>query len=349
MMDPCEVRPVQTCDRLIGGFFGLELPAPRGGFAELWHVTEGPTFANARSAFAALIQAVDPPRVWLPAYICEELVKVVPGEKLAFYPVGEKLMPVTGILESSTRPGDIVLGVNYFGRPPHLAFLEFVERRQDLVFVEDCAQSIDTGMPPWGHWRLFSPRKLMGVPDGGLLLASSTHPLTVPPSSPMFDMSTFEASIRRFEDEGETQNAAWHAANQMRESAESVSNRRMSRLSGALLHLLDPTPIIARRRANFAALQERLTRLSFLNDGSPAYVPFGFPIRLARGKRDGIISELASTGIFVARHWNKLPSPAQIFQNEHRLASELMTLPCDQRYGPDDIARIAAAVEVAVS
>ena len=23
----------------------------------------------------------------------------------------------------------------------------------DLVIVEDCAHSIDTGMPAWGHWR----------------------------------------------------------------------------------------------------------------------------------------------------------------------------------------------------
>ena len=336
-------------DRLIGGFFGLELPEPRGGFAELWQVTGGATFTNARSAFAALIQTVDPPRVWLPAYICEELVKVVPEERLAFYPVGQKLMPATDILESSTRPGDMVLGVNYFGRPPNHAFLEFIEQRQDLVFVEDCAQAIDTGIPPWGHWRLFSPRKLMGIPDGGLLLASRTHSMTVPSSPPLFDMLIFEPSLRRFEDEMETQNAVWHAANLMRERAETVSNRRMSHLSGALLHLLDPTRIIARRRANFAVLQERLTQLSFLKDGSPNYVPFGFPIRVARGKCDGIIVELASTGIFVARHWSNLPSPAEIFQEEHRLAAELMTLPCDQRYSLDDMARIASAVEVAVS
>ena len=250
------------------------------GLRSCGKLPEGATFTNARSAFAALIQTVDPARVWLPAYICEELAKVVPEERLAFYPLGQKLTPVIDILESSTRPGDMVLGVNYFGRPPEPAFLHFLERRQDIVFVEDCAEAIDTGIPPWGHWRLFSPRKVIGVPDGGLLLDSLTHFMTVALSSPLFDMLIFEASLRRFEDEVETQNAAWHTANQMRERAETVSNRRMSRLSGALLHLLDPTPIIARRRANFSVLQERLTQLSFLKDQSPNYVPFGFPIRV---------------------------------------------------------------------
>ena len=338
-----------TGNRLIGGFFGLELPEALGGFISLWDVPARPAFANARSALAALVEATAPPKVWLPAYICAEMADAVPAGKLAFYPVGDGLTPDIGVLESSARPGDLVLAVNFFGRAPAREFLDFVGQRTDLVVVEDCAHSIDTGVPAWGHWRLFSPRKLMGVPDGGLLIPS--RPQTIIPTglASEFDMAIFEAALRRFEDEEETRNASWHAANQARESAGQISNRRMSRLSRTLLGLLDPGPVIRRRKENFAALQERLAQFAFLKDRVPAYVPFGFPVRVDSRRRHGILSALSARGIFAACHWNDLPSPAGMFPAEHQLAAELITLPCDQRYGPEDMAQVAAEFAAAVS
>jgi len=338
-----------TGHKLIGGFFELELPEASGGFLSLWDVQAGPAFLNARSAFAALVEAAAPAKVWLPAYICTQMAEAVPAGKLAFYPVGDSLTPDIRVLEASTRPGDVVLAVNFFGRAPAREFLDFIRQHAELVVVEDCAHSIDTGMPAWGHWRLFSPRKLTGVPDGGLLVPSRPQAITVPGPTSEFDMAIFEAAFRRFEDEDETRNATGHAVNQARESAGRVSNRQMSRLSRTLLGLLDPGPVIHRRKANSAVLQERLSQFAFLKDRDPVYVPFGFPVRVDTHRRDGILAALSAQGVFAARHWTDLPSPAAMFPGEHRLAAELMTLPCDQRYGPEDMARIAAAFEAAVS
>ncbi len=128
-----------------------------------------------------------------------------------------------------------------------------------------------------------------------------------------------------------------------------VSRRRMSRLSHALLGLLDPRPIIRRRKENFALLLSRLGSVAFLVDEVPDYAPFGFPIRLDNGRRDVVLRALCDAGIFAACHWKTLPSPRQTFAIEHRLADELLTLPCDQRYGPSDMALVADMVEDALA
>jgi dTDP-4-amino-4,6-dideoxygalactose transaminase len=349
---PDDQSEAMAAGRLIGGFFELDIPSsPHGGLWALWDVEPGPTFAfaNARSAFAALITALMPVRVWLPAYICRELAEAVPTDKLAFYPVDDNLTPDVPILAASARAGDIVLAVNFFGRPPAPEFIAFADERSDLCVVEDCAQSIGTGGAAWGHWRLYSPRKLVGVPDGGLLVATRLGARACVETVAAFDVGVFGPALRRFEDDAEMESVTWHAANQERERRIAVSRTRMSRLSRRLLELLDPGPIIRRRKENFAVLQQRLSVLAFMRDRAPPYVPFGFPIRVPRDRRDATVAALATRGIFAARHWCDLPSPAEIFAREHGLAQELITLPCDQRYEANDMLRVAAAVEDALS
>jgi hypothetical protein len=48
--------------------------------------------------------------------------------------------------------------------------------------------------------------------------------------------------------------------------------------------------------------------------------------------------------IFAARHWRELPVQPREFRIEHSIAQELVTLPCDYRYGERDMHRVADAV-----
>src|SRR6266852_5720649 len=161
--------------RYIGGFFGIELP-PAGtpGLASFWSMPINPalTYVNGRSALAALLASVSPSKLWLPAYICRSVVQAAEATDTTFdfFPVNEMLQPDTAFLDSVARAGEIVLAVDYFGRSPEPEFLDFVERRRDLQFVEDACHAFDTGTAQWGHWCLRSPRKLVGVPDGGFLI-----------------------------------------------------------------------------------------------------------------------------------------------------------------------------------
>src|SRR6476661_5415079 len=104
----------------IGGFFELETPQPSSmGLARLWRAEATPwAFANARSAFAALIDVSPDANVWLPAFICKELGEAVPLERRFFYSLDGSLSPDFEVIEAEARSNDIVLAVNFFGRPP---------------------------------------------------------------------------------------------------------------------------------------------------------------------------------------------------------------------------------------
>jgi hypothetical protein len=333
--------------RPIGGFLGLELPAKDGGFRALWGASDpSRAYVNASSALAALVRAMPRGTVWLPAYICPELARAVPPDRLRYYPLDAELSPRADVLAASVRPGDILVAVDYFGRAPGTAFLDYVAAQPNVVFVEDSAQAIDTGTAAWGDWRLFSPRKVIGVPDGGLLVARSAKARAVilPDSMPdgIEAAECAAPQLARYEDEAETHNDVWFALNRAKEQAMPLSGRRVSRLTWALLGLLEPEPIADARRGNYDVLAARLADWAFLKDVRPPYVPLGFPVRLPPGARQRVQQHLYRQRVFPAVHWDNLPSPAAEFPNEHALSGALLTLPCDQRYGAAEMERVAA-------
>lgn len=101
----------------LGGFFGLDLPESRGGLVRHWGAQHGLGWFNATSALAALIRTLDPPAVWFPAFLCPELAEAAPEARRRFYPLDKALAPDMSALGDLAQ-GDLVLGVNYFGRDP---------------------------------------------------------------------------------------------------------------------------------------------------------------------------------------------------------------------------------------
>lgn len=340
--------------RLIGGFLGLELPAGDGGFRKLWGASdERLAFVNATSAFASLLGVAKSGAVWLPAYICPEFSRAVAADRLRYYPLDAELSPRVDVLQRAVRAGDILVGVDFFGRPPGQAFLDFVASHTDVLFVEDCAQAIDTGRPPWGDWRLFSPRKVVGVADGGIMVAHSAKATAMNLCSAVPDdldaVDFARPQLARFEDTTETLNELWFPMNRAKEKTLPVVNRRISRLTWSILGLLDAETIAQKRRDNFATLASRLAPWAFLADRHPQFVPVGFPVKLPPGLRAHVQEHLYRHRVFPAVHWANLPSPAAEFPDEHALAGSLLTLPCDQRYETAEMERVAALFLEAVN
>lgn len=334
--------------KVLGGPYGLEFPAGEGGLFAHWNLPADLNyfFRNARSALSALCKYINPPRVWIPTYICKAVLEALSTAQVRVYPVGQCLAPNSDWLNDALMPGDVVLGVNYFGKSPDREFLSLVKHRKDITFIEDCAHTIDTGQAHWGTWRLYSPRKLLGVCDGGILAPSL--PSDAPPfkTVPSFDLNVFTSSLMRLEDSDEELWPEWHEANERYVMDMQITNRRMTQLSIAILKVADPQRMIARRKTNFAVLAERLSELAFLEGsefeaGLPNFTPFGFPIRLPNSTRNILRSTLFERGIYAGRHWEPLPDLVQEFEEEAVLSRELLTLPCDQRYDEDDMDTIA--------
>jgi len=338
-------------NRLIGGFLEFErLPRQPDSLAERLGLPANATrtFANARSALSSFLRSRGVKRLWLPAYGCPSLTDAatLAGVEAVYFGVGVQLEPDVSTLARDARAGDAVLAIDYFGRPPGAAFKAFASSRSDLLLIEDAVQALDTGEPPWGGWCLHSPRKLVGVADGGFLSPAGTIGADAQSTGPG-DPARWRAAMMRLEDTQGTTNALWHGVNQARERRERVSSDPMSTLSAMVLHAVPSAPVARARHENYSGLAISLGDLAFLGDASPSFVPFGFPIRLPGDQRDRVAAALADRGVFAAVHWRTLAAPP-CFKAEHALSRELLTLPCDQRYTPEDMARVAEVVASAV-
>lgn len=333
--------------KAIGGFLPLRLGSSSASGRSYWDlmtagVEAGWYFHNARSALATLLAQQRPSRVWLPAFVCVEVAATVPpGTATMYYTLDDDLYPRVDLLARSLQEGDCVVGVEYFGRPLPSEFRELVAHRRDVGWIEDRAHALAPAKLGWGDWLLYSPRKVTGVPDGGVLVARSK---TLPPSStvPLVDMSFVAPALARFEDFDECHNERWYAAYRDIESRMAVGNLQMSRLTSQLLRQSNADADGALRRRNFAILAERLERHAFIRDHTPEFAPLGFPIHT--NDAQNVSESLARQRIFAARHWKELPSDAAVFRAEHNLAATLLTLPCDYRYDTSDMYRVADAV-----
>ncbi len=104
----------------------------------------------------------------------------------------------------------------------------------------------------------------------------------------------------------------------------------------------DYSAIAERRRRNYAILGEALGRFAIFPDLPDQVVPLGFPMRAK--DRDQLQQVLFHREIFPPIHWPIEGVVPAEFGASHRLAAEILTLPCDQRYGNADMERMARLV-----
>jgi hypothetical protein len=329
----------------IGGFFERHQPDGRGASVlERW--TEGrphAAFVNARSAFAALAAAFPQATVWLPAFLCADLVQPAYARRTRFYPVKDGFEPDLDLLEAEAKAGDLVLVTAYFGLPVGDGARRVLTRRPDLHVVEDRAQALDPGPGVPGAWRLYSPRKLLGVADGGLLIAPDDASALPQPTEQADSAALWAAPLLRTEDPPGRNNAQWHGANQAKEAAMAVGSQAMTDLSLSILAQTSLASLAAPRLRNWRVLDAHLRSWSAL-PADPASPPLGYVLRLAPDLRDKLLSGLHAERIFAAAHWPRIAGPAEDFPREAGWSRRLITLPCDHRYDEAAMARIAGRV-----
>jgi dTDP-4-amino-4,6-dideoxygalactose transaminase len=121
----------------------------------------------------------------------------------------------------------------------------------------------------------------------------------------------------------------------------------MSELSRVLLrNSFDYSTIAQRRVDNYLALADKLGSSALFPCLPDQTVPLGFPIRTK--ERDKVRQALFAHEIYPPVHWPIQGVVSKEYGDSHKLASEIMTLPCDQRYNREDMDRMARLVAEAL-
>jgi dTDP-4-amino-4,6-dideoxygalactose transaminase len=301
-------------------------------------------FANARSALAALLIRREVRRVWLPAYVCGAVAEAAAAARVnpCYYAVTLRLEPDFAALERDLAGADAVVIVDYFGRPPGDAWRNLIARRPEVLFIEDRAQALDPGEASLAEAVIYSPRKLLGVADGGMLFSRTPTP---GPSEPA-DARLWAPQDARADDPGGLAAETWRPLftaieDAMQPNATAATARTLEALKSTALG-----PIAVARRANWRQLAEALGPWALWPEATPGFAPLAFPILTADPKL--AVAALAGARVWAPRHWASLPSDPYAFPDAHRLAGACVSLPLDQRYRAQDMNRIIETVAASV-
>lgn len=294
-------------------------------------------------ALLNILQRGGKKEAWLPAYCCSSVLLPFRrlGFKLHFYTMGRDL----------ASPGALPLDLNdltfvfihYFGKRNRAIqhYLMHCKSHQNFFVIEDCVQALFTRELGNFDYAVYSLRKFLPLPDGALLASATplSHTNLAPPDEGFVSRRLIGKLIREKVDNTGFLDLFAEAEAFIDKCPEP---RAMSFLSRYLLARLDPSPITARRRANFNHLLYSLKKTSVpikplfhkLEEGE---VPLGLPIRLTPGLRNPLRSHLINHGIYCPVHWSLADASQASFPAEQLLSKSLLTLPLDQSLAPGQL------------
>lgn len=309
--------------------------------------------ACGRDALRSVVDLVAPTRLWIPSYLCQELVTPLLGSglELRCYPDSplDSPLDLRGI---GLRARDAILLVNYFGLASSARVLP--TEVQDVTIVEDhthgpcstwaqssqadyCFASLRKSLPITDGAVLWSPRgrDLPGDITAGTHRSGPIHRRL----SGMLMKSLYldghqvsKSAFRKLLDDGEGQIARG-------------STSIMSPLSSALVDVFPFEAWRSARRRNFMRLAEGLRgAVSFdvLEPSDPREAPFAVACVFSdTGSCAAAHANLVARDVYPSRLW-PLDDPAlDGVPREHvLLARRMFALPCDGRYGPSDVDRV---------
>lgn len=307
-----------------------------GGYLELEHFSgeefypEAVAVNNARNALLYILRARSAKKIWLPFFLCESVQTMCKREGIEFglYHVGEKFEP---LFQGELADGEYLYIVNYYGSLSPEEEQNIIGRYQNVIF--DHVQAFFQ-RPTSGADTVYSCRKYFGVPDGGYAFTNARikEELDEDVSNHRFChlLGRFEAS---------SASEYYSEFKQNDRSFLEADLKKMSKLTHNLLQAVDYERVQNQREENYQVLSDALGERNSLKLSIPAG-PYAYPFYCKNGMQ--VKLALAQKGIFVPTLWpNVLEQGNEL---ERDFAANILPLPCDQRYGSDDMQRVADEV-----
>ena len=178
--------------------------------------------------------------------------------------------------------------------------------------------------PIFGIDTIYSCRKFFGVPDGAYLSTDTFLEEDIE-----FDLSKnrMEHILGRFEGQASDYYINFQKND---EAFKELPLRKMSNLTRNILGAIDYEKVRVARNSNFNYLHEKLNYKNILNikvpDGAFAYPYYN---------KNGIETrkKLAEKKIYIPTLWSNVLSKNDKSSIEYDYAANILSLPCDQRYG----------------
>jgi hypothetical protein len=307
----------------IGGYFQLELPYQRN----FLH-SDGVLLNSGRNALEYILLSLkDIKHLWIPYFTCDAILE--PLKKLnicySFYTINANLelaIPIT------LHSNDYIIFTNYFGLKDN--YIHDLYRVYGDRLIIDNSQALYSQPLP-NIPTFYSPRKFVGVPDGGIAYISSGVSIDDIEVDISYDKCMH--LLKRYDAKASEGYADF------KNSSKRITNqpiRRMSKLTRHLLSAIDYGSIAKVRIENFTILHNVLSNSNKLDLSlwgeytSPMVYPY-YSNKLELRKR------LIKSNVYVATYW---PNEFEWSDNktiEYQMSNSILPIPIDQRYGKQEM------------
>lgn len=305
----------------IGGYFGFDLP----DYGDLY--PDALKFQSGRSAIRAVLQCNGITRVMMPAYICDSIIKsaVDAGVEVETYDLDESLFPRS--LPSILPDQCAFIYVNYFGLCQRNISRLLKKIPSDRLIVDNSHALFSPHTDALAT--IYSPRKFVGLPDGGLLMASPLLKISPPTEE---DQGSFERMRYLLVRMAYSAREGYADFDKARDSLSDVPPLAMSRLTQRLMKSIKWDQIIERRRENYKAMTRMMASINekHLELGEND-VPLCYPFTVSGCEVDKIKNDLAALNVFTATYWPDALPRIKADTIEATLVYNTIFLPIDQR------------------
>lgn len=317
----------------IGGYFELELSNHKGFLHD-----DGVLLNTGRNALEYVLRAL--PNVlhlWIPYYTCPAVIE--PVERLAIPHTFYHINAFFEIKESlHLRPGDYLIYTNYFGLKDNYV-CKLAEQYGHQLIVDNAQAWF--AEPISGVSTIYSPRKFVGVPDGGI--AFSPFGIDIDQFEQDYSYGRCSHLLKRIDVGAE---GGYDAFKSNESSFSNQPLRRMSELTRRVLESIDFDFVRERRWMNFSFLDGNLKESNLLCvEGEAFRCPMVYPF-LTKNSR--LRSQLIENKIFVATYWPNISECENLIEEEIDLTKNLLPIPCDQRFELQDMSFVVKTISTAL-
>ena len=283
-----------------------------------------------RNCLAYLIETRHIKRIMLPYFMCDSVFKVCEkyGTEISFYHIDEKFKPVDMTLDDD----EWLYLMNYYGQLTK-DYLQEIKLKYKRVIIDNAQAYFDK--PIDNTDTLYTCRKYFGVADGAFLytdcLSETYYSLDESFDRMRFLLGRFERTATEFYND--------NVANNNMFANEPI--KRMSKLTENLLHGIDYAFVKQKRTENYKTYHEKLNGINQLELRSVEGA-FAYPFLIGNGAE--VRKVLQQKMIYIPTLWPNVVNDMPEDSLEYRFARDILPLPCDQRYGREDITNIIMEV-----
>ncbi|WP_394121450.1 hypothetical protein [Planococcus donghaensis] len=310
----------------IGGYFGMEELVNQEFYSGLVALNSG------SNALLYLLKARKITKLHIPYYLCDSVSNLLEkyNYEFEYYHVDQEFQP---IFDKELEPGEYLYIVNLYGQFTQEKTLALKKHYGQLIldhsqaFFQKPLEGIDT---------IYSCRKYFGVPDGAYL---ATDAVLHEELEQDISKDRMAHILGRFEGTASEYYADFRSSNDLLAEA---PLRKMSKLTRNLMGAIDAERACRIRNENYAYLEKQLGLDNPLNLTMPEGA-FAYPLLVEDGI--SVRNRLAEQKIYIPLLWPNVIEDCPEESIEYQYAANILPLPCDQRYGIEDMAYLVEMVK----